>query len=274
MKLELKIPRQNIERIFPLMLIAFIAFSLSNTMLAQEYRKGDVNIGFEGGVQFTDVSVSSAYFINSPNGGTGFSFGPYVEYFVSPTVKLQLGLTYDNRAFALNEPPYQISDTSGNLQYSYLQIQRDYDINYLTVPLSVIYIKGNDKFKIYIQFSLYYSLYLNAHVTGSNDLYIDSLDYQNISDTTIKVGHNIKEFDEEVEGLFNSSDFGIRFYVGGVIKLSPNLGLTIAPGFTWGMANVYENPSINSRWSRILKLNAGIVYTFRKKQKGTNLPHN
>ncbi|MCF6342041.1 MAG: PorT family protein [Bacteroidales bacterium] len=263
----MKIPHQKSKWFITPLVLAFIVSLLSETLLAQNFQKGDINIGFEGGVQFTDVSVGSNYLINSPNGGSGFSFGPYVEYHVSPSVKLQIGLNYDKRAFSLNEPPYRISDSGAVLRNSYLQIERDYDINFLTIPLSVAYVKGSDKFKIYIQFSFYYSLYLNAHLIGSNDLYIDSLDYQNISDTSINIGHNFKAFDEAVEGLFNSSDFGIRFTIGGLIKLSSNLGLTIAPGFTWGMANVYEDPSINSRWSRVLKLNAGIVYTFRGNQR-------
>jgi hypothetical protein len=47
--------------------------------------------------------------------------------------------------------------------------------------------------------------------------------------------------------------------------LTPNLGLTVAPGFTVGMANVYENPNRKSKWTRIVKINAGIVYTLKKK---------
>jgi len=242
----------------------FIAHAFSNPAIAQLYQKGSVNIGIEGGVQFTNVSDS--YTINTPTTGTGFSIGPYFEYHVSPVFKLRFGLNYDNRKYGINEPPYSIPDTSGSyLENSYFQFNRDYSVNYLTIPLSLIYVKGNEKFKIYIQFSFYYSLYLNANQKGQNHLYIDSTDYHQISDPDIHVGHNIKEFDEPVEGLFNSSDFGINFYFGGIIKLAPNLGLTIAPGFTVGIANVYIDPSRRSKWSRIFKINTGIVYTLKKK---------
>ena len=253
-----------VQKSILILLTVFITLALSNPAIAQIYEKGDVNIGVEGGVQFTNVSDSHT--INTPTGGVGFSLGPFVDYHVSPTFKLRLALNYDNRKYGINEPPYAIPDTSGGyLENSYFQFNRDYSINYLTIPLSVFYVKGNDKFKIYIQLSFYYSLYLNAHQKGQNHLYIDSTDYQQITDPEIKVGHNIIEVDEAVEGLFNSSDFGFNFYFGGIIKLTHNLAITIAPGFTVGMANVYENPNRKSKWSRIFKINAGIVYTLKKK---------
>ena len=248
-----------------LLLLLTLAFVIgfSSSAIAQVYEKGNVNIGVEGGVQFT--KISDAYTINMPTSGVGYSLGPFVEYHFSPGFKVRFGLNYDNRKYGIAEPPYPVNDTSGNFKHSYFQFNRDYSINYLTIPLSLFYVKGNDKFKIYIQFSFYYSLYLDAHQKGSNDLYIDPLDYPFVTDSTITVGHNVKEFDEPVEGLFSSSDFGINFYLGGIIKLSPRLGLSIAPGFTVGMANVYEDPNRKSKWSRIFKINAGIVYTLKKK---------
>ncbi len=246
-----------------ILLTSVFIFGFSTSTIAQVYQKGNINIGFEGGVQFTNVS--DAYTINIPTSGVGYSLGPFVEYHVSPAFKLRFALNYDNRKFGISEPPYRVNDSSGNFEYSYFQFNRDYNVNYLTIPLSVFYVKGNEKFKIYIQFSFYYSLYLNAHQKGTNDLYIDPLDYPFVTDSTITVGHNIKAFDEPVEGLFSSSDFGINFYLGGIIKLSPRFGLTIAPGFTVGMANVYEDPSRRSKWSRIFKINTGIVYTLKKK---------
>jgi len=244
----------------------FIAHAFSNPAIAQLYQKGSVNIGIEGGVQFTNVSTS--YTSNSPESGLGFSIGPYVEYHVSPEFKLRLGMNYDSRAFGINESSIWIAKCEDSLivyKNSYIQIKRDYKVNYMTLPLSIIYVKGNEKFKIYVQLSFYYSIYINAHQVGFNDLYIDSLDFQNVCDTTINVGHNIKEFDEAVDKGFNSSDFGLNFYIGGIIRLSPSLGLTIAPGFTWGMGNVFEDQSIMSNWSRIFKINTGIVYTLKKK---------
>jgi hypothetical protein len=247
-------------------LFLFLLPGFFTSTFAQIYQKGDINIGFEGGVQFT--TISDSYTINIPTAGVGFSLGPYAEYHVSNAFKLRFGLTYDNRKFGLNEPPYAIYDTAGvQLDSSYFQFNRDYSVNYLTIPLSVIYVKGSEKFKAYVQLSFYYSLYLNAHHKGKNDLFIHPLDYQNISDTSFSVGHNIKEFDETVDELFNSSDFGINFYLGLIFKLAPNLGLTVTPGFTIGMGNVYENPARRSKWTRIFKINTGIVYTLKKKKK-------
>jgi len=247
-----------------------LILSLSQTVNAQIYQKGSVNIGIDGGIQFTNVSTN--FTSNSPSSGTGFSIGPYVEYHVSNNFKLRLGAQYDNRAFGINESAIWRAVCEDSLfiyENSYIQYKRDYKVNYLTLPLSIIYVKGNEKFKIYVQLSFYYSIYLSAHQKGFNDLYIDTLDFQNICDTTISVGHNIKEFDEAVERGFNTSDFGLNFYIGGIIKLAPGLGLTIAPGFTWGMGDVFEDQSIMSNWSRIFKINTGIVYTFKKKQNAS-----
>lgn len=266
MSFKVKIRNNIFEKLFLLFLPILFVFGFSFSANTQIYQKGDVNIGIEGGVQFTNISAS--YTSNTPTSGVGYSIGPYVEYHVSPTFKLRLGMNYDNRGYGLNETRIwadQCGDSLVIYNSSYIQLKRDYKVNYLTIPLSVFYVKGNEKFKIYIQFSFYYSLYLNAYQTGFNDLYISENDYQNICDSTLSVGHNIKEIDGAIEKGFNSSDFGINFYIGGIIRLSPSLGLSIAPGFTFGMANVYEDPVRESRWTRIFKINAGIVYTLKKK---------
>ena len=259
----MKIRNKIFKKLFQLFLTAVFVFGFSFSANTQIYQKGDVNIGIEGGVQFTNISDS--YTTNLPTSGVGFSLGPYIEYHVSPAFKFRFALNYDNRKYGIAEPPYPVNDSAGNFEKSYFQFNRDYSVNYLTIPLSVFYVKGNDKFKIYIQVSFYYSLYLNAHQKGTNNLYIDPIDYPFVTDSTITAGHNIREIDEPVEGLFSSSDFGINFYLGGIIKLSPSLGLSIAPGFTVGMADVYEDPIRRSNWSRIFKINAGIVYTLKKK---------
>lgn len=264
MKLKQATISNRVQKIILILLSVVFLPALSDSAYAQIYEKGSLNIGFEGGVQFTNISDS--YVINIPKGGVGFNVGPYLEYHVAPSFKLRLGLIYDNRKFGIYEPPYVVHDTSGvKLDSSYFQYNRDYSINYLSIPLSVFYVKGGEKFKVYLQLSFYYSLFLNAHQEGKNDLFIHPIDYQKISDSTITVGHNIKEFNGAVDGLFNSSDFGFSFYFGAIFKLTPNLGLTVAPGFTVGMANVYENPNRKSKWTRIVKINAGIVYTLKKK---------
>lgn len=237
----------------------------THTVMAQDFKKGDINIGFDGGIQFTNISDETAF--ATAKSGTGFSLGPYVEYHISPVFKLRFGLQFDNRAYGINEVAGWGDVCNDTLVYydnSYIQVERDFKINYLTIPLSIVYVKGNDKFKLFVQLSFYYSLYLNAHQKGYNDIYIAPQDYQLVCDSTVVAGHNITDVDEAVESGFTSSDFGLNFYIGGIIKLSPNFGLTISPGFTVGMGNVYDNPNIKSRWSRIFKINAGIVYRIGK----------
>ena len=70
-------------------------------MAQQESNKGKFNIGFNGGVQFTNVKDKTT--LNPTSRKTGFVLGPYAEYFVSDVVSVKLGLNYDRRGYKIDD---------------------------------------------------------------------------------------------------------------------------------------------------------------------------
>ena len=243
-----------------------LLFSFSQVLTAQESNQGKFNLGFDGGVQFTNVEDRTT--INPAERKIGYTFGPYAEYFISDLFTVKLGVYFDNRGFKIDDLYVGYADTSqlypDSVVYSadsYLHITRDYSMNYLTVPLSISYVKGSEKFKIFVQLGVYYSILLNAHKKGYNDLYIDPVyePHFNLS------GHQIEYFDEDATTLFNSFDVGMNLYLGGLIKLYKNWSLSVTPGFQFSFTHLYYRPDIDASWRQIFQIKAGVVYTLSKK---------
>jgi hypothetical protein len=226
-------------------------------------KKGTMNIGFETGIQFTGISDPNSQYSDN---GIGYATGVFFDYYITNLIKLRGGLYYDSRAFSLGEFDY-IYDT--NLIYrstSYYNVLRDYKVNYLTIPISLIYIKGTDKFKLFIQGTLYFSLYLNSNQKGDFHIYISEedapyFDIEDYPEYNIPGDHYFEVEDE----IFSTSDIGINLLFGAVYYIKPNLGITLSPGLSYSFANVWEDPLRKTTWTNIYKINIGITYTLNKK---------
>ncbi|NQU33226.1 MAG: outer membrane beta-barrel protein [Bacteroidetes bacterium] len=235
----------------------------AQSILSQEtsQNKGKQNFGFETGIQF--IGIDDPYMQISKS-GIGYNLGPFIEQYISEFIKIRGGVQLDNRGFTLKHTEPVMGD-SGYIGYSsYIDIKKQYKVNYLTIPLSIIYIKGNENFSFFLQGTLYYSFYLGSVQTGYSDVYISETDaphyyfedYPELNDP----GHH---YFDPVINKFNSSDMGINMFFGGIFHVKHNLGLSISPGFTYSFANVWEDPQRNVKWSRIYKVTAGLVYTIK-----------
>ena len=257
--------------LFHFCFIILIMFGLSVSKLtSQEINKGKLNLGFEGGVQFSNVEDKSTLYPASSK--AGYSLGPYIEYFISDEFSVKLGVYFDNRGFKIDDVYVGLADSSqiipDSIVYSrssYLHITTDYSINYLTLPLSVRYVKGSDKFSIYVEAGLYYSLLINAQQEGQNDLYIDPEYAPHFPPPFNVPGHQYEDFNGDATSIFNTYDFGINLFLGGIVQFSPQWSLTIAPGFSYSFANLYYQPEIEAKWTQIFKINVGVIYSFKKK---------
>ena len=236
--------------------------------------KGLFNIGVEGGVRFTNIrEFSPIYQVNSR---MGYSVGAFMEYFMIKDLKIHVGAFYDNRAFQLlgNFP---FVDSTGNILKSYYLYQVDYKLNYLTLPISIQYQRGSEKFKVILQGGLYFSFFLGSTMDGGEDIYIDTEDKGLLSDSsTLTVGHNSTLYSGNTSGIdsyyysagdfrFSTYDFGFNLLIGLLYNVTPQLGLTASVGFSYSVTNLFEDPEITSRWSQNTRLNIGVLYTFKNK---------
>ncbi len=252
----------SIIRIFFLFYIVLI---ITESVNSQEIalNKGKINVGFEAGIQFT--GISDPYMPISDN-GTGYATGAFFEYYLSNIIKFRGGLYYDNRAFSLGDAGY-IDDSNYYAKSSYYTVTQQYKANYLTIPLSLIYIKGSDKFKFFIQGTFYFSMYLNSTQTGNFHIHISEedaphFDFEGYPEFNIPGDHYL-----EINGKdqFNTSDMGINILIGVTYYIKPNLGIIVSPGFTYSFANVWEDPLRTTTWSRLYKINIGVIYTLNTK---------
>lgn len=247
----------------------FLFLFISLTAVSQEENlKGQFNVGIQGGPQFTNISdYSTGYQMISK---TGYTIGAFGEYYVTNDFKLRLGAYFDNRKYEKYANYSSVSgfdsDSTIYIGYnSFYLLQIDYSLNYLTLPISIIYQKGNEKVKVFVQFGIYYSLLLSATQDGSSDLYIGPDDAEHFIDPELSAGHHLESYSGDVSYDYNSSDFGINFYIGAWFKISDKLSATFSPGLSYGFSNVFINPELDSNWGSIIKLDAGIIYSLGKK---------
>ena len=243
-------------------MIAYLLFT-SHFLYSQEEtgNKGQINVGIETGIQFT--GVDDPYMLIS-DGGIGYNAGPFIEYYLSNLIKIRAGLQFDNRAFTLKNYGYFIGDSIDHQYSSTFEEQVSYKANYLTIPLSLIYIKGSDKFKFYLQGTVYYSLFINSVQTGGIDIFISDndagyFDIEGYPELSLPGNY----YYNHIDNAFSSSDIGINLLFGCVYYINPNIGISLSPGFTYSFANVWEDPLRTSNWSRIYKVTAGLIYTIK-----------
>lgn len=248
--------------------IVLLLFATSNLLSQTENTDKRLSIGFEGGVQFTKI-YDNYSFSNLPKSKTGFNVGIFGDYKLNELIKARIGLYYDNRGFINQDVFTPISENQGDSVYvsyaSYFATDLDYTLNYLTIPLSIFYTKGNDKFSFFLQGSIYYSILISAHRTGYTDLYIypghaskfENPDLQNPGNTITNYNN------EDVFDTFSGNDWGIQLYFGIMYHINQKFSIQLSPGFTAAFADLYADPLRNSKWSSIYKINAGIIYNIK-----------
>ncbi len=256
----------NSRSYYALMVLFLLLPSVGFSQASDEEKK--ISLGFEIGPQFTNVRDSWSY-SNLPEAKVGFNTGLFADYNIHSNFKLRGGLYFDNRRFQHEDwgpvAEFQSNDSIFISYLSYDYRNFDYNLNYLSIPLSIIYEKRSNKFSIYLQGSIYYSLLLSATKTGNTDLYIDPDHAGKFEDKEkFKAGHTITDYDrEDVSTTFNSNDWGIQIYLGGIYHLNDRIGIHISPGFTLAFGNLYLNPQRDSGWKNVYKVNTGIIYTLK-----------
>lgn len=249
--------------------VALILFFTTSLISQTENNEKRISLGFETGVQFTKIYDSRA-FSSLPKSKTGFSVGFFGDYKLSELVKTRIGIYYDNRGFIDQDvfsPISEIqSDDSTYVSYaSYFATDLDYTLNYLTIPLSFLYTKRNNKFSFFLQGSIYYSILISAHRTGYTDLYIYPDHAPKFENPELKnPGSTITEYNnEDVYELFGSNDWGVQLFFGVIFHINEDLSVQLAPGTTIAFQNLYADPVRSSKWNSIYKINAGIIYNIK-----------
>lgn len=244
--------------------IIIFLISVTNELKSQSQERDGISLGIESGFQFTDISDTYM----PSKGGIGYNMGIFGEYPFNELIKLRIGLLYDHRAFNLNSTQ-RLGDTSGYQAISSYYAQNiDYKVNYLTIPLSLLYMKGSGRVKLYFQFSFYYSLLINAKRDGMIDLYISEEDAPHFSNPDWKSeGHRYTTISGDNSSEFNSYDMGLNFHMGVIFQINDQLGLSFSPAITYNMANVWNNPERKASWSQLIKLNLGVVYRIKKTDR-------
>jgi hypothetical protein len=228
------------------------------------------NIGFNASPQFTDISDLTG---NGNSNGIGFFAAAFFEYKILSKLKIRVTMSYDRRAFKIrNHLPFAVfSDTISYNSSSTIDVK--YNVDYFTIPLSIIYVAGTEKLRFIVKGSFYYSFYITAYQNGYTDLYIYPDDYQFINpelDSLIVPGHNIVNYSGRTHSLldkepFNSYDIGFEFSLGIEYCISRKVILTLSPGICSSFGRLLENPYYNNtKWSRNMNIETGIIYKILK----------
>lgn len=252
-------------------LFAGLFFLTLTSAQAQSTFADRVNLIWEIGPQVT--YIENPGYINTPTGKLKPNIAFRAEYVIKQQISVSAGLVFDPRGYnAQYQSSYLIeSDTSSYVGYhSYFRYDDTYSANYLSIPLQFIYMSQGRKFSVFVQAGIYFSLFLNARKKAFSDYYIDPVDLNHFSDSTLTSGHHINQSDEPVQHVFNTYDFGFNISVGIIYRWSSRISFKFTPGFNYGLAHAFENPEISAKWDRISRLNVGIVYKLRPPYKLKN----
>jgi hypothetical protein len=247
-------------------LLLMVLLVVTNELYSQQINDGRWRFGVAAGPQFTNIS--SPGLPMPPNMGIGFLAGAFAEYAIFDDFKLRVGADYDRRSFNVGyQSSYFVFQDSIISRNSYGAYDFDFNVDYLTIPLSFVYMTGGERFKLFIQGTFYYSVYLSARKKGYTNVYIAESDFQFVDQEKypdLQPGHNKKEFNESTDIFFNnerfnSYDMGVSFFIGGIYKLSEKVDLYLSPGFTSSFGPILETPVYDSRWIKVFKIETGIV---------------
>jgi hypothetical protein len=247
-------------------LLLAVLLLVTGGLYSQETEGSRWGFGVAAGPQFTNIS--SPGLPMPPNMGIGFLAGVFAEYALFDNFKVRMEADFDRRSFNVSyQSSYFVFQDSIISRNSYGAYDFDFNVDYLTIPLSFIYMTGGEKFKLFIQGTFYYSVYLSARKKGYTNVYIAESDFQFVDQEKypdLQPGHNKKEFNESTDIFFNnerfnSYDMGVSFFIGGIYKLSEKVDLYLSPGFTSSFGRILENPVYDSRWIKVFKIETGIV---------------
>ena len=240
------------------------------------------SIGATGGIQFTNVQNLQFPLNYEAHGGIGFTAGLAAAYSLSPSLKIIANLLYDSRAFNLfHQGPEYTSDSSGTIKSFLYAYDTDYRLNYLTIPVGILFEKGSRKFRVRLQANFFYSLYIGSALKGTEMYYFDPAQGIDLTGTILNQGYNRFELDGTTEGIsrknilsgyaedletwnFNSYDAGFNIMLGAAYGISESIDIFLDLGFSYSIAPLLEDPSYDTEWSQITRISAGVSYTLGK----------
>ena len=175
---------------------AIIAFGFTAALSAQG--KGDVEFGFNVG--YNSASAQTRYF--SADFGSGFNAGASAAYYFSRNLSLKTKLLYDQKGW--NNDIYV--DDAGN------EFSADYNLNYITVPVTV-----------------------NWHFGNTKNWYINAGPYMGFLIDASETSHST-----DVSEEFRSTDFGLAIGLGVKIPVSDKLKIFFEYEGQSGLSDIFK----------------------------------
>ncbi len=246
-------------------LTAVLIVTFINRSRAQDenIQNGKFSVGIEITPQFTNIS--NAGFSGSTSKVRPFA-GVFIIYDASDIMKFKTGLFFDMRSYgtSLKSTSLSFNDSTNFVGFnSYYEYDLTNTVNFITIPVNFFYQKGEGKLKVFVEGGIYLSVALNNNVKGFTDYFIHPDDLEGFNDSTLTAGHHYNNYDNSVDNYFNTYDIGINLGLGISYYIKPDIALQFSPGFSYGLANVFENPEYSSKWNNIFKLHFAITYKLK-----------
>lgn len=197
---------KNMKKLF---ITSILVLGFSLTSLAQG--KGDVEFGFNVGLNSSSMVVSNSNL--QPNPGNGFNAGFAGDYYFSDRWSIKGKLIFEQKGWNNGFYEYQPGK-------SYIT---NYNLNYLTIPIMANLHLGRKR-EWYLNFGPYAGFLVSADETSG--------------------GTNVKD-------IFNTTDFGLALGVGLKLPLSDKLKIFFEYDGQAGITNTFKvNNGVDIRNSR------------------------
>lgn len=205
--------------------LSVLALGISIATFGQ-YSKGDVELGFNSGVNFSLVGNNSG---NSDT-STGFNLSASADYFFSNRWSLKSKLIYDKKGW--DNGFVENSSFDPSIQGSY---QTNFNLNYLTIPVLASWHFGKKR-NWQLHFGPYTGFLLNANETT---------------------------FGTKLTQAFNTVDFGLSLGVGVKIPISDKLKLSLEYDEQTGFTEIFKENSASTITNSRTSFNIGVNFMLK-----------
>ncbi len=202
-----------------LALITLLVFGFSLSTFAQP-SKGEFEFGFGLGYNFSTVSNSSG----STEIGSGINFTGSANYYFSNRWSIKGKLVYDQKGW-----------DNGFVEYPDYYYTTDYNLNYLTIPVTVNWNFGKKR-NWYLNIGPYAGFLLNANETEGN---------------------------LDVTDSFNTTDFGIAWGIGVKIPVADKFKIYLEFDEQDGFSDIFKESNTSSIKNSRGSFNIGFNYLLK-----------
>lgn len=224
-------------------------------------------VGVAGGVLMGDIANTSV--IYSLSDKPSVHIAGILGYQISPDFMIQAELLYERRIFRSERyiTGFRLSDTSSYIcwdcTYSY---DVSYSSDYITIPVLLSYARSKNKWSLYAQGGVYYSVLLVNNHSGLEAFNLPAIGANPFVAYGYEPGTYRTVYSGKSNNVINTYDGGLMMGLALRRKFSPVIEAGIEARLQIGFAGIYENPQMIVINHKGIVARAVVIQTLKQRR--------